>query len=221
MSAIALPMLRTMEQDSIAKGLRTFRRALDLTQEQMASRLGLKRTTYTSYEQELARIPGNVLEDLARMGFRGDTGPPAIPAAELRVPIPFLGSIAASAKVDWTDPFESEAMEYVPSEMAGRGRYCCRVASDSCYDLLWPGDIAVFQRQDVPRIGAIVMYRDRDRRITIKQLKHDGTDYILHPLNAKYEDVKADGDMVGVLVGIVREQGSRRVTVYDDHGIAP
>jgi hypothetical protein len=87
------------------------------------------------------------------------------------------------------------------------------------YDLLIPGDTVVFQRTDIPKIGHVVLFRSFDNRITIKTLKHDGTNYLLEAINSVYETVEAKGSMIGYLVGIVREQGSRRVTVYDSHGI--
>jgi SOS-response transcriptional repressor LexA len=65
------------------------------------------------------------------------------------------------------------------------------------------------------------MYRSPEKSITIKELKHDGKGFILHPLNPAYEDVPALGTCLGYLVGIVREVGSRKVTVYDSTGIRP
>lgn len=211
-----------MAEIDIGVALRAFRRRIDLTQEELAKKLGLKRTTYTAYEQGIAQPPQHVLTALEGMGFKDEVGPPMIPASQLLIPITYIGSVSASSEVDWTDPFESETMEFVPPEMgAARGRFCCRVASDSCYDLLWPGDIAVFQRSDEPRPGLVILFRSHDNRITIKQLRKSGMEFILHPLNPKYEDCPADGTHVGYLVGIIRQSGSRRVTVFDSEGIKP
>lgn len=211
-----------MRRGDIADALRKFRRALDMTQEDMARKLGLKRTTYTSYEQGIAQPPGGVVARLKELGFGTDVSDPRIPALQIYIPIAFIGGVSASAQVDWTDPFESETFEYVPPEMGeARGRFAARILSDSCYDLLWPGDIAVFQKDETPRIGQVILYRSRDRRITVKQLKHSGENYVLHPLNPTYDDEPADGEVVGFLVGIVRQDGSRRVTIYDEHGIRP
>jgi DNA-binding XRE family transcriptional regulator len=209
-----------MDSIDLAEAMRRFRRAKSWTQAAIAEKLGLKRTTYTAYEQGLAKPPKRVLDQLKDMGF-DEVGPPKIAAPELLAPIRYIGTVSASSKADWTDPMDVEDLEFVPPEMADRGRFCCRVGSDSCFDLLWPGDLAVFQQTDVPRLNLINLYRHFDNRITIKQIKHDGREFILHPLNPKYEDEVATGTSVGYLVGIVREQGSRRVTVYDSHGIMP
>jgi len=89
------------------------------------------------------------------------------------------------------------------------------------FDLLWPGDVVVFHADKVPRIGKVVCYKSFENKVTVKVLKHNGTSYILHPLNPSYEDVEARGECMGYLVGIVREQGTRRVTVFDSTGISP
>ncbi len=188
----------------------------------MAGKLGIPRTTYTSYEQGQATPPGQIIAKLRELGFGGEVSDPRIPGLQVQIPIAFIGGVSASGKVDWTDPFESETFEYVPPEMGEvRGRFAARVLSDSCFDLLWPGDIVVFQKDETPHIGKIILFRSKDRLITIKQLKHDGKIFVLHPLNPAYEDEQAEGEVVGFLVGIVRQDGSKRVTVYDSHGIRP
>lgn len=221
MTNIFLEEWLVMAEIDIKESLKRFRKARDWTQQQIADKLGLKRTTYTSYEQGKAKPPSEVVKHLKDMGFE-EVGNPMIPASSLEIPVPYIGMISAGTKADWTDPFESDEMEFVPSRMGdARGRFCCRILSDSCYDLLWPNDLAVFQRDDTPRIGCIFLFRSFDNHLTVKQLKHDGRDFILHPLNPKYEDQVAEGSYVGYLVGIVREAGTREVTVYDSKGIRP
>jgi SOS-response transcriptional repressor LexA len=198
------------------------RKRLRLKQWEFADQLGVSRSTYKNWEYGHSDPPEKIMHRLRAMGVGHEVGAPLIPASQLLIPITYIGAVSASDKVNWTDPFESETFEFVPPEMGdARGRFCCKVASDSCFDLLWPEDIAVFHRTDIPRLNAIVMFRSFDNRITIKQLKHDGKDYILHPLNPRYEDERAEGSMIGYLVGIVRQIGSKRVTVYDSSGIGP
>lgn len=212
------------------------KRGKKLFQREVATALEVNEDTYRSYEYDKAQLP----EDLARkitakygswwsrtwrwfyIGADDEVGMPQAPAAQLLVPIPFIGSIGASAPVDWTDPLESEDLEEVPPEMAEiAGRFCCRVLGDSCYDLLHPGDLAVFQSDHVERLGKMVIHRSPDKRVTVKQLKHDGERFILHPLNPSYKDEPATGRILGYLIGIVRQSGSRRLTVYDRYGISP
>lgn len=207
--------------------LRAFRSSLGLTQEQLAAQLGIKRPRYANFEIEEGKsghsTPNTaILQKLIGLGFQAEVGPPLIPASQLMVPVPFIGTIAASDPVNWTDPFESETFEYVPPEMGdARGRFACKIASDSMMPLLEPLDICVFQRTDVPKIGHIILFRSSENLITIKQLKHDGTQYLLKPLNERYETNLAKGSMLGYLVGIVRERGTQRITIFDSSGIIP
>lgn len=208
--------------DNLANQLKEFRISQNLTQAELAHKLGIKRSRYANYESNISKPKPETMAKLHQLGFNSEVGPPLIPASQLLVPITYIGLVAASDKVNWTDPFESESFEYVPPEMGDvRGRFACRVASDSMMPLLEPDDICVFQRTDLPKIGYVILFRSEDNLITIKQLQHNGTDYILHPLNPKYQKNIADGAMLGYLVGIVREKGTQRITIYDASGIRP
>lgn len=146
---------------------------------------------------------------------------PSIPVSQSEVAMPYAGKISAGVKVDWTDPYESEDFEFVPSSMTGKGRFSCRIDGDSMFDLLHPDDLCVFQSHMTPRLGLVVLYRHHDMTATIKQLKHDGTKFLLHPLNPAYEDCEAEGRCIGYLVGVIRRWGTREITVYDPQGITP
>lgn len=204
----------------LADRLKTIRQRLRLTQEEMAVKLGASRATYKNWEYGVAKPPQRAVAEIALLD--AEVVKPAIPAYELDVPLRTIGAIAASQKVDWTDPFESDDFEYVPGHMAGeRGRFTCRVASDSMMPLLQPNDLCIWQHSPIPRINAVILYRHPDRRVTIKQLKHDGTHYLLHPLNEAYDEERGEGEQVGYLVGYVRKVGTFTMTAYDPDGIRP
>lgn len=204
------------------KSLKEFRQSLNLTQAEFSNKLGIKRSRYANFETGESKPNHAILAKLRQLGFGSEVGPPLIPASQLLVPIPSIGYVAASDPVNWTDPFESESFEYVPPEMGdGRGRFACKVNSDSMMPLLEPDDTLVFQKSEVPKIGHVILFRSNDNRITVKKLSHDGKSYVLKPLNPSYEESQADGQMLGYLVGIVRERGTLRTTVYDASGIRP
>ncbi len=203
--------------------LRKFRRSNEWTQEQMAERLGLKRTTYTSYEQGIANIPNAVYRQLNALGFTDspEVAAPLFPSPIPQTLIPRGPSVPCS---DWSDPLETDYHEFqeVDSYMAGKGRFACEVVGDSMYDLLWPGDLCVWQSSVSPKIGSVIIAVNAEHQATAAQLKHDGTNFILHKLNKKYEDAISDHwEPVGFLVGIIRVQGTKRVAVYDPQGIRP
>lgn len=204
--------------------LRQWRKREGLTQAGLAAKLGLSRSSIANFETGVAEPTPEVVEKLNRLGMATapEVGPPLIPASQLLVPITYIGAIAASNPVNWTDPFESETFEFVPPEMGdARGRFACRIESDSMMPLLEPLDVCVFQRTDVPKIGHVILFRSHERLVTVKQLKHNGVNYLLHPLNPTYDDAPANGQMLGFLVGIVRERGTQRLTVFDSTGILP
>ncbi len=202
--------------------LRKIRREKGWTQEELAERLGLTRSAVAAYETGRNTPPLSVYNQLVKEGFFVEVGEPTVPAGELEVPLVSIGYVAASSVADWTDPFESETFEYVPGHMGGeRGRFSCRIQSDSMMPLLLPDDVCVFQRSEIPKIGAVILFRSIENRITVKLLTHKDSEYVLHPLNARYEDVPAEGQMVGYLVGIVRKVGMRTITDYDPSGIKP
>lgn len=212
-----------MNPTSLRERLRRFRQEQRWTQAEMAEHLGIKRSRYANFESGYSQPDEKILTKLQRLGFESpEVGPPLIPASQLLVPIPSIGYVAASDPVDWTDPFDSDTFTFVPPEMGDqRGRFACRISSDSMMPLLEPEDTCVFHQTNVPRIGAVILFRSQDHRITVKRLGHDGTNYILRPLNPRYQPAVADGDMVGYLVGIVRERGTQRITIYDEAGIRP
>lgn len=198
-----------------------FRKHRRMTQEQMATALGLKRQHYKNYEYR-GPIPANIQEKLRVMGLRDEVSGPQYPVPQILVPIPYLGRISASSMVNWTNPLDSLDWADVPPEFAGKGRACCTVDSDSCYPLLWPEDKAVWQIDAAQRIGSVVLFMSgegEDCRVTIKQLKHDSARFFLHPLNRSYQDEYIEGQVVGYLVGFIRQTGSTRYSAYDPNGL--
>lgn len=206
----------------IAQQLKEFRKAINLTQEEIAQKIGIKRSRFANFESGHSRPDELILNQLRILGFQAEVGPPIIPASQLQVPIPYIGYVAASNPVNWTDPYESESFEYVPPEMGdARGRFACRVASDSMMPILEPDDILVFQKSEIPKLRHIILFRSKENLITVKQLGHNGSNFTLVPLNPSYDEVNADGEMLGFLVGIIRERGTLRTTIYDASGIRP
>ncbi|MES1227258.1 MAG: LexA family transcriptional regulator [Armatimonadota bacterium] len=203
--------------------MRRFRESQDLTQQEMADRLGIKVERYKTYEYGSRKsIPDSVLLELRRMGFQADVGLPGAVTEEGEVRLTSVGRISAASKVDWTDPLASEEWEYVPSHMVkGRNRFCCRVESDCMMPFLQPDDICVWEATSVQRLGLVVLYRTNEMLLTIKQLRHDGERFTLNPLNPAYSTETAVGEVVGILVGVVRRVGRRVDSFYDPDGLRP
>jgi SOS-response transcriptional repressor LexA len=210
--------------------IKSIRKKLGMSVRAFADRIGVKESTVHNWIYGgSAMVPLDAIEK-ARSLVVDQVGAPLIPAINPLVPLPFIGSVAASSPVDWTNPLEAEDYEFVPNEMAelrkdgnGKfiGRFACKVVGDSMIPLLYPDDLLVFESSNVPKIGVVILHRSNDMTITVKVLKHNGTDFMLHALNPAYEPVAAQGLVIGHLVGVVRQQGSRRTTEYDPSGIRP
>lgn len=202
------------------------RRAKEWTQHQMADAVGIQRSTYANYELGSPPRHGweGVIAKFVALGIQpppSEVGRPLHPYAAMLVPIPQGAPVPCS---DWSDPLDAEYDQFVEvdSFFAGKGRFACPIIGDSMYDLLWPGDLCIWQHDMVPKLGTIIIARNSKNEATCAQLKHDGQHFVLHKLNARYDDATSDEwTALGFLVGILRVQGSKRITVYDPNGIRP
>lgn len=187
--------------------------------------LGEKESTVNNWAYgKSERIPESIMVKMRELAGedRSEVSPPSIPVPLLKIPVPHIGGVSASEPVNWTDPFATVVMEEVPPEMGhGRGRFSCYIKSDSMVPLLYEEDLCVFQADPAKKLNTVVLFRSTENLLTIKTLKHDGTHYYLHPENPTYEDIRAEGTIVGHLVGVVRTIGSRMTTEYDPNGIRP
>jgi SOS-response transcriptional repressor LexA len=213
--------MKNMEENPVSE-LKVLRNSSRYTLKGFARLLGVSDTTYANWEYGKARTPLAMLEKARAIANGDDVTRPSIPAPELKIQVPYIGQVAASTPVDWSDPFDAIEFEYVPTEMGdAKGRFSARVIGLSMYPLLLPGDLVVFQSTNIPKLGVVVLHRSNDNQVTVKELKHDGERFILSSTNEAFPDVPAEGLVIGHLVGIVREQGSRITTEYDSNGIRP
>lgn len=207
--------------ETIGADLREWRKLYRLKQAEVAERIGVSRGAYANWESDMAVPTSDNLKKLRAMGFQSDVGPPMIPAPIGMVPVPYVGFVSASNPADWRDPDLCEDFKDVPGAWDTRGCFTCHVDTDSMYPLIYPGDLLMFKRDPVPRIGFAIMFRSQSGTVTIKQLKHNGTGYVLHPLNSAYSDCPAEGECIGYLLGIIRQEGRRTMTIYEETGIVP
>lgn len=222
-------MFAVAANTEMGERLRALRTKLRLTQAKMAAQFDVDRETYKNWEYGAANLPKKFHALLTRLEAGGlaafeptDLRKPLFPVPHLLVPIPRGPAVPCS---DWSDPLEADYNDFTevdPYMAEGKGRFACEIVGDSMYDLLWPGDLAIWQSEPHPKIGTVVIARTKLNEVTAAQLKHNGTDFVLHKLNSKYEDATADHwEAIGFLVGIIRVEGSKRVTAYDPNGIRP
>lgn len=207
-----------------AEALRQWRINHRFRQEEVAEMVGVSRSTYANWESaELDGVPRKYTEKVrALMLKHGDVGGPSIPVYNLEIPVPFIGLVSANTKAEWDSPNDTDSMEFVPGKMGdGKGRFAARVESDCMFPFLHPDDIIVLQQDAIPKLNRVVLFRLHDGTITLKQLKHNGTNFLLHALNPLLDDEIAEGTVVGYVVGIVRRSGQREWTDFDPSGLIP
>lgn len=121
--------------------------------------------------------------------------------------VPLMGRIAAGTPIEAiAHPVEQVT---VPGGMlaANADHYALEVKGDSMIEAgIHEGDIVVVKSQDRADDGDIVVALVRDQEATLKRLRRNGPEIVLHAANEAYEDqryhagdVKIQGRMVGLI----------------------
>lgn len=190
----------------------------DWSQEAVASVIGISRVTYNRWKkggtlpnesrlmsacEALARawdLPMATLYGREVIGV----GKPMYPVGIQRVPIPMWGEVPAS---DWSRPTDSTDFYEVDASLAGTNRIACKIVGDSMIPFLQQGDVVVFKLDPHPRVGSIVLARNLDNDVTVKQLVLEGEGYSLVSLKDGHK-VSADRwEALGYAIARIRDNG--------------
>lgn len=207
--------------------LKALKETLRLSHPAIAKRLGVSVDQWKGWYYQKAKVPPDYIKKTRALALTDpapDVYKPEGAASELEVDVPYVGRLAASSKVDWTDPLEGDLTREIPVKWMlelKRGVFTAQIGGDSMSPFLEPDDLAVFKAADSARIGLVVYYRHKDGRVTVKQLRHDGVRPILHALNPNTDDEPADGQVIGILTGWRRRKGRREQTDFDPDGLTP
>lgn len=179
----------------------------------MASALGVDRQRYKNWEYGTSP-PGQIVvmaEDLVRNASA------VIPASKLPMSkVPLVGMASAGPGSD----SDADGVDiWVPSHMCLGDTGAWRVEGDSMMPHLEPGDIAVVELTQQPRVGVPSLVRRPDGSLSIKIVRHDGENWVYESANQKYAIEVADGEMLGFLKGIYRVRGTYETIVYDSNGL--
>lgn len=221
--ALSLAEFRSMGETDLTKTLRAFRRSLDQTQEQLARKLGLKRTTYTAYEQGIAAPPHEILEKLKELGM----GRPAKSAPEGRVvslagtpmaQIPVVGSVSAGPGATNVDP--DAGCIWVPERLAQLGGIGWLVDGESMMPLLEPGDVALFREHRNPRRGYVFLSKSPDDEFRVKKIDWLDGEWAMVSLNRAHGTAPlGSNQLLGYLIGWYRYRGTRETLDSDPGGL--
>lgn len=189
--------------------LKEIRERLRLKQREMAESLGVPFDRYRNYEYR--NPPSKVLDNAREMVAKESSGFYSLkprPTGKLRV----LGSIGAGDAPDYEpdDHWIFVPIEYVREDF---GAISIMPDGFSMLPYLHPGDILIFKRTDVPKLGKIIAVRLPGEVLPVakKCVLKDGKP-TLHSFNEDYPDIPIDGARIlGYLTGIVAGDGSLRL----------
>ena len=149
------------------------------------------------------------LQALDRKGFlrfesRGHGRSPLLELHPAATGIPVLGGIPAGPLSE-AAPF---ADEFLPLQGVRGASFALRVDGDSMADLMQPGDVVIFSREQPQRSGEICALRVDGDDVTLKYLDFSSPDMVtLRPHNPEYESFTAPAAQVnveGVYLGLMR-----------------
>jgi repressor LexA len=130
---------------------------------------------------------------------------------EAGVSVPVVGRVAAGQPILAIEHFDGAVV--VPASWARGNVFATRVEGDSMVGAnIIDGDIIVAKATSDARDRDIVVAR-RGSDVTVKRLMLRGRRAALAPENPRHQpvDVDADTEVVGVVVGLVRDMATRKV----------
>lgn len=168
------------------------RKALGMTQEELAAALGTTRTSIARYECRQRRIPSMLEVALARL---------AEPAQVM-----MAGIVAAGTPIE--PVLQTEVVD-VPANMVGQGEnFALRVKGDSMRDEgILSGDVIIVHRQNTARNGQTVVTL-LNGEATVKTFYQKQGRIELRPENATMQPIivtpEDELSIQGIVVGVIR-----------------
>ncbi len=197
-------------RETIGARIRRRRLELGVSVDDLARALGKNRTTVYRYENSLiGSLPSSVLRPLAKaldttpealLGWpepgTGAREPEIVPVRALH-PIPVIGRVRAG----WNGVALEETLGVDYADVGTPDDYFfLRVQGDSMAPDINDGDIALVHRQPTADDGDIVVAVVNGEAGTIKRYIRRGATVILHPFNAKYDDMVFAGSQLDELI---------------------
>lgn len=165
--------------------LKNLRKERKLTQDEVAQKIGVSRTSYLKYEKGTHEPDFDTLKKISEL-FSVDCNELIGTTKKSVKRIPILGSVQAGIPTDACEYIEG--YEEIPNELAETGSYIAlRVKGDSMSPRILPGDIVIVRlQQDIESGETAVVFVDGGEATVKKVLKYpDGIRLV--PNNPAYE----------------------------------
>ena len=181
--------------------LKKLRKSANITQEQLASAIGVERSSVGKYEGKSKVVPSddiktkiadyfNVSVDYL-LGRTDDPGAfkaptaPAAPKPYRRIPV--LGSIPAGVPIEAVEDIED--WEDLPESMfkGGAEYFALKVKGDSMFPKYEDGDVLILRRQDSCESGQDCAVMVNGDEASFKRVRLSESGITLQPINPKYD----------------------------------
>lgn len=207
---------------SIGDRIKARRKAVGLSVDELAERLGKNRATVYRYESnDIEKLPTTVLEPLAKvldttpaylMGWEDNT--PAVESNATMLPdsnvrmIPVYESVSAGFGAHAENMVVDYMPLYIVSDSEAENTLIIRVEGDSMYPKIEDGDSIQVLRQDFAENGQVAVLLIDGEDAVVKQFFHDpdAKTVTLHSFNPDYKDRVFEGIEITKLriLGLVR-----------------
>ena len=184
------------------KTLSRARKVKGLTQEQVASYLGVHRTTYNRYEKGLRAPDLDTVSKLATLfdvstDFLLGSKPLEQEESQNHL-IPLLGTVPAGVPIEAIEDVE-EYIDMYPRFVKHGELFALRVQGDSMEPDLRSSDIVIVEKQDFVDSGDIAVIRVNGEDVTVKRVKLTNKGLMLIPSNPAYDPVFFDVGQIATL----------------------
>jgi SOS-response transcriptional repressor LexA len=223
-------IVATIARVDPAEKLKTARDVLEpkLTQAELGERIGIKPNIVRNWEMGRTALPKAQAMRIAEVydidwrwffdsedslpkqltnpagSDMSNVGKPMFPVSHDTVQIPMWPAVPAG---DWEAPSETIDFYDVDVRLFKRNRVACKIVGDSMHPYLQQGDIGVFELNEHPQIGLIVLARNGDAEATVKQLSYNESGYVLISLRDGEEVHASKWSVLGFLVARIRDLG--------------
>lgn len=199
--------------------LRELRKSRKITQEKLAEKLGLARSTITMYETGGSEPDLETLKSIASffdvsidyLTGRSDRNISGMQLNRTVVKIPVFGEIPAGIPIEMVDDSFIEDEEEIPADwLKGDNTYfCLKVRGQSMMPKFEDGDILILKQQDDCENGDYCAVSINHTECTFKKVLKKENGITLMPLNPDYEPLfftnKEVVELPITILGIVKE----------------
>ena len=183
--------------------IRELRKAAGLTQQELATYLGVNQTAISQWEREVTSPGGELLVELSRffnasadyiLGKSEDrTVSPSLSSNSVSIPV--LGDVQAGLPMEAIENIID--YEEIPESMTRTGEYFgLRIRGSSMEPKFSEGDVVIVRKQPTVESGEIAVVLVNGDSATIKKIKRSAAGITLIPTNQAFEPIFYDNEEI-------------------------